>query len=364
MRIDSVDIHEFSGAVTNARSATTDWTTRAGMILRVRTPDGLIGQGEASPLPGYSRDAYASALAALRSVEWAWLPEPDVPESPATLMDRLRALASSTPVPSAAFALETAYLDLVGQKAARPIWRLLAGTDEAVSPVPICSLIGSADDPGVVDAARGAIARGVASVKLKLSGPSSDDRLARLCSIRAAIGDAGLRLDANGSIPAESARSELAKLRALDVEFIEEPVVGSSLDSLAEPTVPIALDESLQDESAWSRVGPASKRFGCVALVLKPMALGGFSKCLAWAERARERGLHVTVSHLFDGPVALTACAHLALAVGSRRYGSGLDLHGALGAWPAARLPLHSDGAILANVEPGLGLGPLPGGAL
>jgi L-Ala-D/L-Glu epimerase len=364
MRIDSVDIHEFSGAVTNVRSATTDWSTRAGMILRVRTPDGLIGQGEASPLPGYSRDTYASALAALRAVDWPRLPEPDVPESPEALTDRLRALASFAAVPSAVFALETAYLDLVGQMAVRPIWRLFAGTDEPVSPVAICSLIGSADDPGAVGAARSAAARGVAGVKLKLSGPSSDDRVSRLRSVRAAIGDAGLRLDANGSIPAESARSELAKLRVLDIEFIEEPVVGSSLDSLGEPPVPIALDESLQDESAWSLLGAASKRFGCVALVLKPMALGGFSKCLAWAERARERGLHVTVSHLFDGPVALTACAHLALAVGSRRYGSGLDAHAALGAWPAARLPLHSDAAILANARPGLGLGPLAGGAV
>jgi L-alanine-DL-glutamate epimerase-like enolase superfamily enzyme len=262
---------------------------------------------------------------------------------------------------SARFALETAYLDLVGQRAARPVWQLFTGTDEAVSPVPLCSLIGSADDPGIVDAARAAVARGVAGVKLKLSGPSSDERVARVRSVRAAIGSAGLRLDANGSLPADRARSELSKFRDLEVEFIEEPVARASLESLADLPMPVALDESLQEPDVWDRVAPALKRLGCVALVLKPMALGGFSACAQWAVKAREEGIQVTVSHLFDGPVALTASAHLALAIGSRRYGSGLDAHGALRAWPAAPLSLHSEPAIVDNGRPGLGMPPLAG---
>jgi L-alanine-DL-glutamate epimerase-like enolase superfamily enzyme len=275
-------------------------------------------------------------------------------------MDRLGRIAGSTSAASAQFALETAYLDLVAQRASRSVWRLFADTG-AAAPVPLCSLIGSADDPGIVDAARAAIARGVAGVKLKLSGPSSDERVARVQSVRAAIGGAGLRLDANGSLPADRARSELSKFRDFGIEFIEEPVARASLESLADVPVPVALDESLQEPDVWDRVAPALKRLGCVALVLKPMALGGFSACVRWAARAREHGLEITISHLFDGPVALTACAHLALAIGSRRYGSGLDPHGALRAWPAAQLPLHTGSAIVDGGRPGLGMLPLTG---
>lgn len=361
MRVDSIDIHEFSGRVDDAKSATSAWSERNGMLLRIRTPDGLVGQGEAAPLPGYSSDTYATASAALEGVDWEQVPEPVVPESPDELMDRLDRIASSTSAASARFALETAYLDVVAQRAARPVWQLFAGTAEAV-PVPLCSLIGSADDAGVADAARAAVGRGVASVKLKLSGSSSDERVARVRSVRTAIGGAGLRLDANGSLPAERASSELSKFRNLGIEFIEEPVARASFESLAGLSVPVALDESLQDPDTWDRVAPALKRIGCVALVLKPMALGGFSACVRWAARAREYGLEVTVSHLFDGPVALTACAHLALAVGSRRYGSGLDAHGALRAWPAAQLPLHSRSEIVDRGRPGLGMPPLIGG--
>jgi len=361
MRIDSIDIREVSGEVTGAKSATSEWSARAGMMLHVRTPDGLVGQGEASPLPGYSSDAYAPALAALRNVDWASLPEPEAPARTEELLDRLDAISDGALPPAARFALETAYLDLVGQRASQPIWRLLGGTIGPPSPVPVSSLIGSADDAGVVDSARAAIGRGVASVKLKLSGPSPDERIARVRALRAAIGNAGLRLDANGSLPPDRALSELAKFRELDVEFIEEPVPSSALDSVVDPPVPIAFDETLQDPNVWSRVEPALNQLGCVALVLKPMALGGFSKCLRWAHVARGHGLHVTVSHLFDGPLALTACAHLALAIGSRRYGSGLDPHGALRAWPVAHLPLHSGSAIVANDRPGLGIDPLVG---
>jgi o-succinylbenzoate synthase len=361
MRIDGIDINEFSGEVRGAKSATSEWPARAGMILRVRTLDGLVGQGEASPLPGYSSDSYATALEALQSVDWVGLPEPKAPDGIGELLDLLDAIADSTQPSSARFALETAYLDLVGQRAQQPLWRLLGGAND-LAPVPISSLIGNADDERIVDAARAAVARGVAGVKVKLSGLSSDERVDRVCSLRAAIGSAGLRLDANRSLPADRALSELAKFRGLNVDFIEEPVASSALDSLVDPKVPIALDESLQDTNVWNRIRPALKRLGCVALVLKPMALGGFSTCIRWARTARELGLQVTVSHLFDGPVALTACAHLALAVASRRYGSGLDPHGALRAWPVVTLPLHSESAIVDNGRPGLGLALLAGG--
>jgi o-succinylbenzoate synthase len=361
MRIEGIDIFEFSGSVTGARSATSEWSARAGMILRVRTPDGLVGYGEASPLPGYSSDAYAPALEALRTVEWDSLPEPDASSNANGWVERLDAISASIHLPSARFALETAYLDIAGQHTARPIWQLISGLLEPPSPVPVTSLVGSADDAGIVDSARSAVARGVAGVKLKLAGPSSQERLARVRAVRTAIGDAAIRLDANGSLPAENVQSELAKFRGLGIEFVEEPVPSWALASLAEPAVAIALDESLQDPSIWSRLEPSLTRSGCVALVLKPMALGGFSQCLRWARIARETGLEVSLSHLFDGPVALTACAHLALAVGSRRYGSGLDPHGALRAWPAAELPLHSSSEIGPNVRHGLGMAPLIG---
>jgi L-alanine-DL-glutamate epimerase-like enolase superfamily enzyme len=289
------------------------------------------------------------------------VPEPDPSVGAGALIDRMRTAGSSLPVPSARFAVETAFLDLAGQRAARPLWQLLTRSDREVSAVPLCSLVGSADEPGVVDAARAAIDRGAASVKLKISGVGSAERLSRLHAVRRAIGGAGLRLDANGTLPPDRARTELIEFRDLEIEFIEEPVASSVLESLGEPPVPVALDESLQGSNGWERAGTHPTAFGIVALVLKPMTLGGVSACIDWAERARERGLDVVLSHLFDGPIALTACAHLALALGSRRYGGGLDEHGGLRAWPHTPLPLHTNSAIVPNDVAGLGVPTLLG---
>lgn len=360
MRVAHVTIKEFSGGVTGARSATARWVTRRGMVLQVRTPEGLLGQGEASPLPGYSPDDYGYAMTSLRGVDWESLPEADPSEGTDALLEQVASIVGSTTAPSARFAIETALLDLLGQRAERPISALLSDRNDANARVPLSALVGDADDPGIAKSARVAVGRGVAGIKLKVSGASTEDRLVRLRSVRAAIGDAGLRLDANGSLPADDPAAELMKFRGLGLEFIEEPFTSSAMRSLTEPPVPIALDESLQDPRNWAVFEPRLKRLGCVALVLKPMALGGFSACMRLARVAARRGLHVVVSHLFDGPVALTASAHLALAIGSRRYGSGLDVHGGLGAWPAMALPLHSKGAIVESDAPGLGL-PLAG---
>ena len=108
------------------------------------------------------------------------------------------------------------------------------------------------------------------------------------------------------------------------------------------------------------RLSPRLSSLGCIAVVLKPMALGGYQTCLRLAAEAKVLGLDVTVSHLFDGPVALAAAAHLALAVASRSRASGLDLHGALAAWPPVPVPLIGSTTVLAGDAPGLGLSAVP----
>jgi len=362
MNLAEVRIRKFSGASPGARSATEEWASRAGVLVQVRTRDGLVAQGEASPLPGYSPDSYEEARACLERFDWQSIPELDQGDDGARIGESLRKLGEIVMPPSARFAVEMVFLYLAGQRAKRPVWALLPRS--AAGPVPISALAGNADDSGVVEAATSAASRGVSAVKLKFRGPLTDDRLGRICAVRKAIGGIGLRLDANRSLTVEDAMRSLDALARADIEFMEEPVPSSQLPLMTRSAVPIALDESLQDPETWNRLEPHLNRIGCAALVLKPMALGGFAECIEGARRAREHGLDATISHLFDGPVALSASAHLALAVGSRRYASGLDPHGALRAWPDTPLPLHTASALVEADRPGLGVPPLPRGAI
>jgi L-alanine-DL-glutamate epimerase-like enolase superfamily enzyme len=165
-----------------------------------------------------------------------------------------------------------------------------------------------------------------------------------------------LRLDANRTFSEGDWERELVQLTDVAPELVEEPAPLDGLLRDVPAPVPTALDEALQDPAAWPRLVPALSRLRCVAVVLKPTALGGFAACLGWAARAREQGLDVTVSHTFEGPVGLSAAAHLAVAIASRSRASGLSRHGGLAPWPKIPLPMLETAHIVAAESPGLGV--------
>jgi o-succinylbenzoate synthase len=356
MRLARADLLTYRGAVHGARGARERWTDREGLLLRLVTADAHVGQGEASPLPRYSRETLPAVHDALGRLDWTKVPEPEPSETLDGYLERLEAPLSGLPA-SARFAVETALLDLLGQVRGAPIWALSGAVGAAV---PLSALVGGADDDDVAARAAGAVERGVRTVKVKVLGPSLGKQYEALAAVRGVIGDAALRLDANGSFDARTVTAELGVLRGLGPELVEEPVSPVDLAALGTLPIPLALDESLQDANTLERLAPHLSRLGCVAVVLKPMALGGFSRCFALARAATALGLDVTVSHLFDGPVALAAAAHLALCIASRTRASGLDVHAGLAAWPRTPVTTVGPTSVVARNEPGLGVRPLP----
>ena len=353
MRFSRVDVVTCRGRVRGVRGAIETWSERAGLLLRLVARDGRVGQGEASPLPRYSRDTLESAERALSRTDFDSLPAAERGEPVTRYLGRLAKETASLP-PSAAFAVETALLDLLGQERGAPLWSLFdaRGSD----PVPLGRFVGGADDASVVSAAAAAAREGTHTIKVKIAGPLLGPQLDALALVRDEIGDVRLRLDANQTFTTESVAGELERLRPLNPELVEEPAPLEAMISQPHVPVPWALDESLQDTSAFARVEPHLARLTCAAVVLKPMALGGFFACLELARRARAHALSVTLSHLFDGPVALAAAAHLAIALGSRSHASGLAVHGGLAAWPEIPLPFLDPTSIVATSRPGLGI--------
>ncbi len=69
MRIASARLLRLGGrlplAISNSGAS---WTTRHGLLLQLFCEEGLFGQGEASPLPGYSRDTIEECEAALTAL--------------------------------------------------------------------------------------------------------------------------------------------------------------------------------------------------------------------------------------------------------------------------------------------------------
>jgi o-succinylbenzoate synthase len=317
------------------RSANGSWTARKGLLVAIDV-DGVTGIGEASPLPGFSRDDLATCRRALAT------PPATTDGEPAALA---AALAAAYP-PAAAWALFTAILDARARARGLALAALLA-------PRPAASLPVAAVVDGVA-AALVAVARGIRTVKVKIGGSLGDldDAAGAIAAIRDAVGPAiAIRADGNRSFPAASVPALLDRLAPLDVEYVEEPAAGLAFTARTAP--PIALDESLADPA----FDPAIDAGLIAAVVLKPTVLGP-ARTLALAARAQAAGVAVVMSHALEGPVGFAACAELALAFSGSAIGATAAGLAAYPGLDASRVPTLG-GASLEGV-PRIGHGVAP----
>ena len=172
---------------------------RRALVLRLFDDDGRMGQGEASPLPGYSPDDLDRVREAIAAEPWRTLRSID---ERAPLLPQVRHITGRVDpdLPSARFAIETALLDLLGQRAGRPVHDILTGGEPAGS-VPLSRLIDSEAIDDLLAAARAAQEAGIRTIKVKV-GRSFDAELAALRALREELGHGlSLRLDANRSFP-------------------------------------------------------------------------------------------------------------------------------------------------------------------
>ena len=331
-----------------AQDARRTWPERDSLLLRLTDAAGHHGVGEASPLPGYSQDRLddvepALAAVALSDVEAA-LAQP-------TTRAALAAIASLLPrhLPSARMALETAALDLLGQRQRLSAPVLLGA--EAGARRPLAQLLGAASSPTLLPDAERALQAGFIHFKLKLGAPGRLEReVAGVQALRQRHGEPiVLRLDANGALSAAQLEQAWPSMSGLGIELFEEP---GPLPNALLGTLPLGLDESLQgldEDEVAALVRQRQARY----VVLKPMALGGLAHCWRLAEMARTLGVLPVLSHSFDGPFAWRATAALALAL-PKGPAHGLAPHAGLEAW-RLRAPPVSHGCLEIWPEAGLG---------
>jgi L-alanine-DL-glutamate epimerase-like enolase superfamily enzyme len=266
---------------------------------------------------------------------------------------------SASEFPAARFALETALVDRsarrMGLSAAK--WLASAAGQHTHPNVALAALVSGDTPEALVTAARGAVAAGYGTLKVKLRAAEfwEQDQL-RLRALRQAIGsDVRLRLDINRAWSLEQVPL-LEQLTEFEPEFVEEPFEQGVLEKIDASPVPLALDESLQQRYALDYFAPFLTKLNVRVVVFKPMALGGITRCISMAARARLLGLHVVMSHLFDGSIALSAAGALALVIASPEYAQGLAPHPALSLDPLHAVRDVRLGKLWLTDEPGLSL--------
>lgn len=329
------------------RSAAGTWTHRTAITLLLEDAAGLVGFGEAAPLPGFSPDELTDARSALTTLLGKTFPDYSKRDVGAALAD----LAQPLPSASARMALETALLDLWARQASVPSWALLKPHDGSDVPeIPLSLWLPSTPSLALQEA-HAALARGIRSFKVKLDGRAPEDEgLSILQALRENLGqNVELRADANRSLTVEQARALAPRLVELGVVWVEEPTADAPSRDLG---VPIALDESI----VGAKPGFAELRAqGVSTVVLKPTVLGGVSPCLRLATAAGDAGIASVVSHTLEGPVGAMSAAVLSLVLGSERPADGLAPHAGLsGLRPPCFHP--SADRLVAWRTPGLGL--------
>lgn len=309
-------------------------TARTAVVLEVRSERGVVGLGEAAPLPGLSPDTLDDAARAIAGF---------ARRAPFELADReaAREIAiAATGAASARFAIETALLDALARDRGMSIAALLGAPPARVA---LAAVVDAAD------AARRAADAGIRCFKIKLA---AGDDPGRVFAIAAAVPGARLRIDANRSWPRGEVEARLAGLAGLPIDYVEEPCAETHL-LLGEPlALRLALDESLATLPA-NELRAALHRPQLAAVVLKPTLLGGFSASLALAELARAAGVAAVASHGLEGPIGTAACAELALALGDA-HPAGLASHAALAGWSLTVPQLAAD-HVRPAPAPGLG---------
>lgn len=318
-----------------------DFSTRRSFLLELHTGE-HVDVGEASPLSGFGDDSIEGAHSELLSLDLEFF-RASLERAEASTRAPLEALfagAAALVSPAARFAVETCLLRRWSRTVGRPAWRLLGDAlgleSGSFRPLPLSTVV----DPLSSDAERqvhAALGRGIRSFKLK-TGRDFEGELAFARRLGSRPEAPRLRLDPNQAwspFELERVRSE-----PLPLDWIEDPTSDPYEWRDAAGPLSLAIDEMLVGETPNEELLRAS---GADFIVLKPMALGGYSACLAWAKLARSLGLRVSVSHLFDGPVAFDATAELAQCVQTAGFAPGLGPHAGLEAWSTVPRSLGKD---------------------
>ena len=289
MKIHSVDIFRFNlEPAKSIPSGHQTIDTRSGLLLKLKTSEGAIGWGETSPLPGTSQETIFEA-----ELQWLYLAQQLTKQEISASRSYHHAVTSLLKDENQLFPSVRTGMDMA-------LWDLWHASP-SIS-IPVNALLNpsprSQDILCLLD-------MGYKSLKFKVGRQSVKEEQNKIRLIQDLIrGRATLRLDANRAWSIDAALNFLSELDPEGIEYIEEPL--QSLEEypllLKTLTIPIALDESLQELSPLS---PLLTR-GINALILKPTLLGGIHTVHQWIEYAERTGKKWILSHCFESPVGLS----------------------------------------------------------
>ena len=283
--------------------------TTDGLIVRVVTDDGEVGEGYAS-----SAAHMGAILGTLKAELELFRPillgkDPTFIESILGELDRaIRGAAQ------AKAGIDCALYDLQARALGVPLCQLLGG--EVRGGVPILRILAIKTPKEMAAQAQKLIDKGYRYLKIKLDGKVQED-VARVAAVRSQVGnEVHLTVDANQSYTPKDAVSALMRMAEYNIDLVEQPVpVGDRRGlKLVTDLVPVAVEA---DESAGSLTEIYELVSGEMvdAVSLKVPKLGGLRNALAAARICEAAGVRYRLGATVGSRLLAAQALHLACAL-------------------------------------------------
>lgn len=276
------------------------YTSKNSWVIELHH-NGLVGKGEASPLPDLSVDGQVNLDAVLKNAQ-EQIREGHPIE---TVISELQNY------PSLVFALQCAQLDLLGGGSG--LLFKSPFTTGAMG-IRINGLVWMSDIENMYLQAEQKIAQGFSCLKFKVGAQDHDDECRLLEKIRRKYSAFKLeiRLDANGAFAFEEANEMIKDFARFEIHSLEQPIKPGQWNAMAEvcakSAINIALDEELigvKNESISSLLNTIKPTY----IILKPTLLGGFSVCENWINEAEKMNIGWWVTSALEGNIGLSHIA-------------------------------------------------------
>ena len=285
-------------------------------VLRLDAGDSRFGYGEIISNPGLDlpgiRALEDAALKPLGTVSLENLP---------AHIPRLRSRNSE--LSGLAFALETAYLDLISRHSGLPLYALLGGQLSA-DVVDYLSI--SCGEPEVMRERVQADGHERAVIQIKLEGKDMNLDMARIDACMSALQPAqSVLIDFNGALSPAAARVIISQYSDRRIMW-EEPCYSYEENrALVESTgARLLFDQCIKSLNGFAR---ACAEGAMAGVCIKPMSLGGLAIARAARDLCADSGVAVRIDGLWCGPVATTSILHLAVGMPAELLIAGCNLY-------------------------------------
>jgi muconate cycloisomerase len=282
------------------------------LIVKVHTDEGIVGLGEASCTPRWSGEDQFSAA---HFIDEYFAP-PLVGQDPTqieTCSKLFMPVVANNPFTKAA--VEMALWDVAGKAAAKPVHELLGGKCRDFVPTKF-SISGRAPSEAA-EIARWARDQGFTAMKVKV-GIDPEGDVERVRAVREAVGpQAHIGVDANGGWgSADVAIATIARLRELDIYFVEQPVPAGALFEMARVRAAVKKLPVVADESVYTLADAHNLAEAKAADVLS-IYIGKAGGIGAATEIATAGRVPATIGSNLELGIGSAAMTHFALATPS-----------------------------------------------